>query len=230
VDAYLLETYRLLGRTGDLLRRYSKMGAPLGDDGRIAKAEDPVAAYYEVLGMHEGDRLFASIRTTGGTLTCELFPTSAPLTVANFVGLSRGTIRWADPVTGVPRTDPLYPTTGFHRVIPDFMIQGGDPNGDGTGGPGYQFVDEIDPGLAFDRPGRLAMANSGPNTNGSQWFVTEAPTEHLTGHHTIFGQCDDATVEVVKGIARVPVGPLDRPSEPVRIESIEIRAEAVGPG
>ena len=230
VGDYLIDAYRALGRTGDVLKYWSRSGAPLGDDGKIALAADPQAAYYEVLGMHEGDRLVATIQTTNGTLTCELFPESAPLTVANFVGLSRGTIQWADPVTGVPRTDPLYPNTAFHRVIPEFMIQGGDPAGDGTGGPGYAFADEIDPERAFDKPGVLAMANSGPGTNGSQWFVTEVPTQYLTGRHTIFGQCDEASVGVVKAIARVPVGPLDKPTQPVRIESIEIRAEAAGPG
>lgn len=229
VREYLIGLYEALGRRGDALRMHSEMGAPLGDGGRIATAADPAAAYYEVLGMQPGERLVATITTSGGALVCELFPESAPVTVANFVGLSRGTIGWVDPATGAARSDALYPQTGFHRVIPEFMIQGGDPAGDGSGGPGYRFADEIDPGLTFDRPGRLAMANSGPGTNGSQWFVTEVPTPHLDGRHTIFGQCDEASVEVVKRIARVPaVG--DTPKAAVRIEGIEVRAEAPGPG
>jgi peptidyl-prolyl cis-trans isomerase A (cyclophilin A) len=118
---------------------------------------------------------------------------------------------------------PLYDGTIFHRVIPNFMIQGGDPAGDGTGDPGYKFKDEIVPTLTFDRPGRLAMANSGPNTNGSQFFITEVPTPHLNGHHTIFGQCDDATVELVKKIARMATDPrTDRPFRPVKINHITI--------
>ena len=137
--------------------------------------------------------------TTMGTLRCKLFPKESPKTVANFIGLADGTKDWKDPATGQTKHGvPLYSGTIFHRVIPDFMIQGGDPLGSGFGDPGYKFADEIVPSLTFDRPGRLAMANSGPGTNGSQFFITEVPTPHLNGHHTIFGQCDDATVELVK--------------------------------
>jgi peptidyl-prolyl cis-trans isomerase A (cyclophilin A) len=165
--------------------------------------------------------------TTMGTLRCKLFPKQAPKTVANFIGLAEGTKDWKDPATGQTKHGvPLYNGTIFHRVIPDFMIQGGDPLGTGTGDPGYKFEDEIVSSLTFDRPGRLAMANAGPNTNGSQFFITEKPTPWLNGHHTIFGQCDDASVELVKKIARVPKGPGDKPLTPVRINKIVIEGGA----
>jgi len=164
----------------------------------------------------------AIFHTTAGDLTCELFPSNAPKTVKNFIGLATGTKEWTDPKTGEKTKRPLFDGTIFHRVIPNFMIQGGDPLGQGTGGPGYSFEDEFDSSLTFDRPGRLAMANSGPNTNGSQFFITEVPTPHLNGRHTIFGQCDDASVELVKKIARVPTGRADRPVDPIKITHIQI--------
>ena len=165
----------------------------------------------------------AVFETTMGTLRCKLFPKEAPKTVANFIGLAEGTKDWTDPATGQKKHGvPLYSGTIFHRVIPDFMIQGGDPLGTGTGDPGYRFEDEIVASLTFDRPGRLAMANAGPGTNGSQFFITEKPTPWLNGHHTIFGQCDDASVELVKKIARVPKGAGDKPVTPVRINKIVI--------
>jgi len=165
----------------------------------------------------------AVFETTMGTLRCKLFPKEAPKTVANFIGLADGTKDWTDPATGQKKHGvPLYSGTIFHRVIANFMIQGGDPLGTGTGDPGYRFEDEIVTSLTFDRPGRLAMANAGPGTNGSQFFMTEVPTPHLNGHHTIFGQCDDASVELVKKIARVPKGPGDKPVTPVRINKIVI--------
>jgi peptidyl-prolyl cis-trans isomerase A (cyclophilin A) len=164
----------------------------------------------------------AVFHTTAGDLTCELFPSNAPKTVKNFIGLAKGTKEWTDPQSGQKVTRLLYDGTIFHRVIPNFMIQGGDPLGQGTGGPGYSFEDEFDSSLTFDRPGRLAMANSGPNTNGSQFFITEVPTPHLNGRHTIFGQCDDASVELVKKIARMPTGRGDRPVDPVKIKHIQI--------
>lgn len=182
----------------------------------------PVLADERNLGQASGEPT-AVFRTTMGTLRCKLFPKEAPNTVENFIGLADGTKDWKDPATGKTKHGvPLYSGTIFHRVIPGFMIQGGDPLGTGTGDPGYQFADEIVPSLTFDRPGRLAMANAGPGTNGSQFFITEVPTSHLNGHHTIFGQCDDATVELVKKIARVPKGPGDKPMTPVRIEKIVI--------
>jgi peptidyl-prolyl cis-trans isomerase A (cyclophilin A) len=171
--------------------------------------------------------------TTAGTLRCTLFPAEAPKTVANFIGLADGSKDWKNPASGAVKHDvPLYNGTIFHRVIPNFMIQGGDPLGTGSGDPGYRFEDEFSPKLTFDRPGRLAMANSGPNTNGSQFFITEVPTPHLNNRHTIFGQCDDASVELVKKIARMPKGAMDRPVNPVKINKITIegaKKPAAGP-
>lgn len=168
----------------------------------------------------------AIIDTTAGKLTCILFPEKAPIGVANFVGLGRGTKDWTNPKTGKKMHGvPLYNGTIFHRIIPEFMIQGGDPLGTdpargGTGDPGYKFKNETTPLLTFDRPGRLAYANSGPDTNGSQFFVTEVPYPSLDGKYTIFGQCDDASVELVKKIARMPRGANDRPDVPVTINKI----------
>jgi peptidyl-prolyl cis-trans isomerase A (cyclophilin A) len=164
----------------------------------------------------------AIIETTMGNFDCTLFKDKAPLTVENFIGLATGTKDWKNPVSGVTKHNtPLYDGTIFHRVIPNFMIQGGDPAGNGTGDPGYKFRDEIDPTLKFDRPGRLAMANSGPNTNGSQFFITEVPTPHLNGRHTIFGQCEP--VSLVTKIAHVGRDMSnDKPITAVRITHIEI--------
>lgn len=165
----------------------------------------------------------AIFHTTAGDLTCELFPKQAPKTVANFIGLATGTKEWTNPDTRKKQQGvPLYNGTIFHRVIPNFMIQGGDPLGNGQGGPGYSFEDEFSPDLKFDVPGRLAMANSGPATNGSQFFITEVPTPHLDGRHTIFGQCTPESVELVKQIARKATDPRDnRPYDPVKINSID---------
>jgi len=138
------------------------------------------------------DPIHATFQTSAGDIVVKLLPEKAPKTVENFLGLAEGTREWTDPRTRQPVKKPLYDGTVFHRVIPDFMIQGGDPLGTGTGGPGYKFADEIGPDNKFDRPGLLAMANAGPNTNGSQFFITEVPTPHLNRGHTIFG-------EVVKG-------------------------------
>ncbi len=142
------------------------------------------------------ESITATFQTSLGELVVKLLPEKAPKTVANFVGLAEGTREWKDPNSGQTVKRPLYDGTLFHRVIPDFMIQGGDPLGTGTGGPGYRFEDEIGPDNRFDRPGLLAMANAGPNTNGSQFFITEVPTPHLNRGHTIFG-------EVVKGVELV---------------------------
>lgn len=163
----------------------------------------------------------AILHTTAGDINCTLFKDKAPVTVANFIGLANGTKEWTNPVSHAKKTNtPLYDGTIFHRVIPEFMIQGGDPAGNGTGDPGYRFKDEFSD-LKFDRPGRLAMANSGPNTNGSQFFITEVPTPHLNGKHTIFGQCEP--LSLVQHIARMPKDPsTDRPFSPVRIKHIEI--------
>lgn len=165
----------------------------------------------------------AVIVTTAGNLTCTLFPDKAPIGVANFIGLATGTKDWTNPATGRKMHGvPLYNGTIFHRVIPEFMIQGGDPAGNGTGDPGYSFKNETPPGLAFDQPGRLAYANAGPDTNGSQFFITEVPVPRLTGGYTIFGQCDAASVELVKKIARMPRNANDRPDSPPKIVKITI--------
>jgi len=166
----------------------------------------------------------AIIHTTAGDMTCTLFPDKAPIGVANFIGLANGTRDWKNPVSGATKHGvPLYDGTIFHRVIPEFMIQGGDPAGNGQGDPGYEFKNEVSSTLLFDRPGRLAYANSGPDTNGSQFFITEVPTPHLNGHYTIFGQCDEKTVALVKQIARMARDPQnDRPFRPVKITHITI--------
>jgi peptidyl-prolyl cis-trans isomerase A (cyclophilin A) len=164
--------------------------------------------------------------TSMGRITCQFFEKQAPKTVANFIALAQGTKDWVDPQTQKPvHNKPLYDGTIFHRVIPEFMIQGGDPTGTGAGDPGFTFGDEFDPNLNFDVPGRLAMANSGPNTNGTQFFITEVPTEHLNQHHTIFGQCDDPSVNVVKTIARVERDPSDKPVTPVMLKKVTIVPE-----
>jgi len=166
----------------------------------------------------------AVIETTAGNINCTLFPDKAPIGVANFIGLSNGTKEWTDPKTGkVMKGVPLYNGTIFHRVIPNFMIQGGDPAGNGTGDPGYKFKNETSPSVTFDRPGRLAYANAGPDTNGSQFFITEVPYPSLNGGYTIFGQCDDAAVELVKKIARMATSG-ETPLRPVKITHIEIHA------
>lgn len=164
---------------------------------------------------------FATFVTTKGSIRVRLLPDHAPKTVENFVGLATGARPWSDPRTGEARTEPLYSGTIFHRVIPEFMIQGGCPLGNGTGGPGYKFEDEVKGGPSFSKPGYLAMANSGPNTNGSQFFITEAPTTWLTGKHTIFGEVVEG-MEVVNDIARAPRDGRDRPGEDIVLERVEI--------
>jgi peptidyl-prolyl cis-trans isomerase A (cyclophilin A) len=165
----------------------------------------------------------AVLDTSMGRITCKLYSKEAPETVANFIGLAEGTKDWTDPRTKAKvHGKALYNGTTFHRVIPEFMIQGGDPLGDGTGDPGYFFKDEFNPDLNFDVAGRLAMANSGPDTNGSQFFITEVPTEHLNQKHTIFGQCDEHSVLVVQSIARVERDGNDKPTEPVVLKKVTI--------
>lgn len=161
--------------------------------------------------------------TSMGRITCQFYQKQAPHTVANFIGLAEGSIDWIDPTTHRRQHGKrLYDGTIFHRVIPDFMIQGGDPAGTGMGDPGYAFADEFDRNLNFDRPGRLAMANSGPNTNGSQFFITEAAYPTLNQTYNLFGQCDDASVNVVKTIARVPRDRDDKPYQPVYLKKVTI--------
>jgi peptidyl-prolyl cis-trans isomerase A (cyclophilin A) len=166
---------------------------------------------------------YVVFETTVGKIVCRLFEKEAPQTVANFVGLTEGTREWTDQKTGEKMKRPFYSGLIFHRVIPDFMIQGGDPRGDGTGGPGYQFADEFSASLKHDRPGRLSMANSGPGTNGSQFFITVKPTPWLDGLHTIFGEVvegQDVVSKIVK-VARSQDG-RDRPLTPVVMNQVTI--------
>jgi peptidyl-prolyl cis-trans isomerase A (cyclophilin A) len=164
--------------------------------------------------------------TSMGRITCQFYRRQAPKAVATFIGLATGTIDWTDPKTNEKQHNkPFYDGTIFHRVIPEFMIQGGDPTGTGMGDPGFAFNDEFDPDLNFDRPGRLAMANSGPDTNGSQFFITEAPYDSLDQHYTLFGQCDDASVQVVKAITHVDRDKQDKPRTPVVLKKVTIVPE-----
>jgi peptidyl-prolyl cis-trans isomerase A (cyclophilin A) len=166
--------------------------------------------------------LYAIFHTTMGTITCSLFEKEAPKTVDNFVGLAEGTKEWTDPKTQAKVKKRFYDGLIFHRVIPQFMIQGGDPEGTGRGGPGYRFEDEFASGLKFDQPGRLAMANAGPNTNGSQFFITTVPTPWLDNRHTIFGQVVEGQ-DVVGAIEAVKKDGRDKPLTPVVIEKLEIK-------
>lgn len=217
----LLFAYRSFHRTGDYLKLASELEL-LRDGGRIAKSSDPVAEYAAELSLPVGGSIQATFRTSMGDFSCRLLHDIAPVTVANFVGLARGTFPWTDPRDNALKSTPLYDGTVFHRVIPEFMIQGGDPLGVGTGDAGYRFHDEVDETVRFDKPGRLAMANAGPNTNGSQFFVTEVPLPHLDGRYTIFGDCGEEAAALVARIARVPADDDDKPSEPVTLEHVEI--------
>ena len=175
--------------------------------------------------------MFATLHTNHGEIRIELFPDHAPKTVDNFVGLATGSKEWKDPGTGQAKREPFYDGLVFHRVIPGFMVQGGDPLGTGTGGPGYTFDDEIHPELGFTKPYLLAMANAGKRmgkgTNGSQFFLTVAPTTWLTGKHTIFGEVADAQSRaVVDEIASLPTAAGDRPRQDVVIERVSIEDDA----
>jgi peptidyl-prolyl cis-trans isomerase A (cyclophilin A) len=164
----------------------------------------------------------ATFVTSMGSFTATLMPDHAPITVQNFIDLATGKREWKDPRDGERKIEPLYDGTKFHRVIDGFMIQGGDPTGTGTGGPGYRFEDECPPGApSFDRPGLLAMANAGPGTNGSQFFVTVAPTAWLTGRHTIFGEVTDG-YSVVEAIAKAETAAQDQPATDIVLERVEI--------
>jgi peptidyl-prolyl cis-trans isomerase A (cyclophilin A) len=165
---------------------------------------------------------YAIFKTSEGEIVCRLFEQEAPKTVANFVELAEGKREWTHPTSGKKSSDKLYDGSIFHRVIPNFMIQGGDPAGTGFGGPGYRFEDETKGSPhRFDKPGKLAMANAGPNTNGSQFFITTANTEHLTGKHTIFGEVVEGQ-DIADKISKVPRGAQDKPSKPVVIETVTI--------
>jgi peptidyl-prolyl cis-trans isomerase A (cyclophilin A) len=165
----------------------------------------------------------AIIMTTVGNMTCTLFPDKAPIGVANFTGLANGTKDWKNPQSGATmHNKPLYDGTIFHRVIPNFMIQGGDPAGNGMGGPGYKFADETKGSPhSLNAPGKLAMANAGPNTNGSQFFITVAPTQWLTGKHTVFGEVVEG-YDVVEKISKVPRNSQDKPNKQVTLETVVI--------
>ena len=164
---------------------------------------------------------YARFDTTEGSFTVKFFDEEAPKTVANFVGLAEGTKEWTDPKTGGKKTAPFYDGVIFHRVIDGFMIQGGDPLGRGTGGPGYKFADEFHPSLRHTREGLLSMANAGPNTNGSQFFITLGPTPHLDNRHSIFGVVEDG-MDVVRKIGKVRTGAQDRPVNEVVINKVTI--------
>jgi peptidyl-prolyl cis-trans isomerase A (cyclophilin A) len=188
------------------------MGGSTGDPNTRPKGSTMAAA-----------ETYATLRTNRGDIVLRLFPEQAPTTVDNFVGLAEGTKEYVDPSTGERTKNRFYDGLTFHRVIEGFMIQGGCPLGTGTGGPGYTFEDEFSPDLQFDRPYLLAMANAGPGTNGSQFFITVGKTPWLTHKHTIFGEVqDEASRQVVDAIATTRTGAADRPVDEVRIESVEV--------
>jgi len=170
---------------------------------------------------NKGKDMIAVFETSQGTFKVKLFPQQAPKTVENFVGLAEGTKEFTDPATGKPTKKAFYNGLKFHRVIPDFMIQGGDPLGTGTGGPGYKFGDEFSKELRHNKPGLLSMANAGPGTNGSQFFVTVAATPWLDDKHTIFGEVIEG-MDVVTGISKAKRGPIDRPVEDIVIKTLKI--------
>jgi len=197
----------------------------------LQSADDPTGGKFSIedatKGLAAKGAITATIETSMGTFKCTLYDKESPHTVANFVGLARGLRPWKDPKSGQWVKKPFFDGLTFHRVIPEFMIQGGDPLGDGTGNPGYKFEDEVQNGLRFDKPGLLAMANAGANTNGSQFFITERDNiPNLNGHYNIFGQCDP--IDLVKKIARVPrhTNPsepgLDKPLTPVTMKKVTI--------
>lgn len=196
--------------------------------GRAAPAEVPPLGSEtpeEILAPFAGEGdLIATISTSFGELRCRLHDERTPATVANFVGLAMGTKTYIDPDTRQPTRSNFYDGLIFHRVIPGFMIQGGDPLGTGTGGPGYRFEDEFHPALRHSSAGVLSMANAGPGTNGSQFFITDTDTPHLDGRHSVFGLCEPAST--VKTIAQVPSGPANRPLQDVVIESIRVSRQA----
>ena len=196
-----------------------------GDGGRIASTVRGSGKLQKDNGRQiVAEQLYATLRTNHGDIEVRLLPNHAPITVKNFVELATGEREWTHPATGKKSKDRLYDGTVFHRVISGFMIQGGDPLGNGTGGPGYEFGDEFHPDLSFNKPYLLAMANAGPGTNGSQFFVTVSPTAWLTGKHTIFGEVtDEASKKVVDAIAGTQTNArTDRPVQDVVIESVVV--------
>lgn len=220
--------------TGNEQKAEAKKGEPVAAPKKAEPAAEKKAAPDGELGISEAvaglegkGALMVRFETNQGTIVAKLFEDRAPRTVANFVGLARGLKAFRDPETGEMVKRPFYDGLIFHRVIPDFMIQGGDPLGKGVGGPGYKFADEFHPELKHNEPGILSMANSGPNTNGSQFFITEVPTPHLNNRHSVFGQVTEG-LDVVREIARVPTKqPMNRPIEPVVMKKVTIyRADA----
>ena len=211
------------GLQQEVATKDERIGALEAENGVLAAKSERLAV--EVDGLRTelaverlgSDPIPVRFETSEGTIRCTLLPAEAPQTVLNFVDLAQGRREWVDPNTGRPTERRFYDGLTFHRVMPGFMIQGGDPLGTGMGGPGYRFKDEFSE-RGFDEPGMLAMANSGPDTNGSQFFITEGTPVKLNGKHTIFGTCRDA--EVVKRIARVPTDRGDKPTSPVVIERV----------
>jgi peptidyl-prolyl cis-trans isomerase A (cyclophilin A) len=200
--------------------------APTGEV-RGVKGEDPLKGEFSLAqatkGIPGSGALVAKMETSKGTVQCKLYEDKAPVTVANFVGLASGTRPFRDPNTNEWVSRPAYDGTTFHRIIKGFMIQGGDAKGNGTGEPGYVIKDEVWAGAKHDRAGLLCMANRGPNTNGAQFFITDASAPHLDGGYTIFGECSPESV--VHDIAGVPTGPGDRPTTAVTIKSVKIARE-----
>jgi peptidyl-prolyl cis-trans isomerase A (cyclophilin A) len=202
------------------------LAAPVSAQTSAQPAEDlPDAPQATAAAMIHPNGPTVVMDTSMGRITCQFYQQQAPKAVANFIGLAEGTIDWTDPTTKKKHRKPFFDGTVFHRVIPEFMIQGGDPTGTGMGDPGYAFEDEFDPALNFDKPGKLAMANSGPNTNGSQFFITEQAYDSLNRHYSLFGQCDDASVAIVQTIARVPRDSNDKPLTPVILKKVTIVRE-----
>lgn len=227
--AALLLPVALCAQTGTSAAQTTSTTAPAKKATTPAKA---AAAAAPAVTLPSEPGLYAVFYTSLGNIVCRLFPEDAPKAVANFRGLATGTKEWTDPSTGTKKKTPLYSGTIFHRVIPEFMIQGGDPLGTGTGSPGYRFADEFSSKHDFSRAGVLAMANSGPNTNGSQFFITVAPTTHLNGRHTIFGEVASGQ-EVADSISKVPRNGEDRPYTPVKLIRVAIRtvpAAGAAPG
>lgn len=186
----------------------------------MALHPDTPAPPIEQLVPGQGE-LRAIFKTSMGDITVKLYEAEAPRTVANFVALATGQVEWTDPKTNQKTTRPLYSGTVFHRVIPEFMIQGGDPTGTGRGGPGWRFGDEIHPKLKHTKPGALSMANAGPNTNGSQFFLCEVPTPWLDGKHAVFGQAIEG-IDLISKITHVKTGPGDKPVTPITLNEIQI--------
>ncbi len=222
------ENARLAQRVTDLERagkRLEEENATLKSSTARLEADVKKAQRDQALGAigwAPGKKIYAAFLTPVGWINCTLRTEEAPETVLNFVQLTRGGKEWTDPRTSAPTTRPLYNGTVFHRVIPGFMIQGGDPLGNGTGGPGYTFADEVGPQTVFDKPGILAMANAGPDTNGSQFFITDGPAPHLNGKHSIFGDCLETGL--VHTVASVPRDERDKPLTPMTISQVVVAA------